>query len=128
MLMNLSGLSEEQFKATLGISGVPSLANFDPVAAMTTGNPALGENVFKVQQGLYTLEQALGALAAGGTSAGESALTTAMKAISAVFDQNAAQGGSVLSLADITKAAVNTLVVGDISDPTLLAQANNFAT
>jgi len=136
MLLNLSGVNEEQFKTTIGISGVSNLASFDPIGEIIhqdaiskifDGNGTLGESVFKVQQGLYTLQQALAAFVAGDGEVGEEALTSATKAIANVFTKNLASGGSVLSLSDITNASVESLLVGSISDPTLRSQAVAFA-
>ena len=127
MLLKLSGLSEEQFKAAIGIAGVPNLATFDPIEEMLTGNGSLGETVFQVQQGLYTLQQALASMVAGGSPVEEAALSTAMNAISSIFSTNAANGGSLLTLEDITNSAVDALLVGDIADPSLKARATSFA-
>jgi hypothetical protein len=41
----------------LGISELDDLSTFDPIDAMKTGNAALGEKVFALQQGAYTLIQ-----------------------------------------------------------------------
>jgi len=127
MLLKLSGMSEEQFKATIGIAGVPDLRTFDPIEEMLTGNGSLGETVFKVQQGLYTLQQALASMVAGGSEVEEAALSTAMNAISSIFSSNAANGGSLLTLEDITNSAVDSLLVGDITDANLKARATDFA-
>jgi hypothetical protein len=48
MIMAISGLSEDQFKSQIGLSGVANLGTFDPVSAMTSGNELAIRNVLRM--------------------------------------------------------------------------------
>ncbi|WP_281814366.1 VCBS domain-containing protein [Limnohabitans sp. MORI2] len=111
MILALSGLTEDEFKAQLGISEVADLGSFDPVEAMKTGNAALGEKVFSLQQGVYTLLQAASTVAGGGVSTSTS-LNDAVAAVGKVIAANYAADLGVISLHDLTVGAIKEVAVG----------------
>jgi hypothetical protein len=128
MIMAISGLSEDQFKSQIGLSGVANLGTFDPVSAMTSGNAALGEKVFAVQQTMYTMLQAASAAAGGGVQTAAS-LNAAIDAVALVLVDNFQAGGATLTVDQVTESAIKSLInVGSISDPTLFAKAFAYQT
>ncbi len=115
MILAISGLGEDEFKAQLGITEVADLSTFDPVEAMKTGNAALGEKVFALQQAVYTLLQAASNVAGGGVSTGTS-LNDAVAAVGKVIAANYAAELGVISLENLTDGAIDQIAVGDYAD------------
>ncbi len=109
--------AQAQFKMALGIDPSIDLSSYDPVAHMTSGDPAdqlMAEHLFKAQQTIFTIMQANSALAEGDAS---DKIAMASKAVAgAIFDlspEQAASGDLKANLGSIASASVHALLADD---------------
>jgi hypothetical protein len=120
-----SGVDQNTIANALGITNLNgvNLANFDPFAALTGSNAALGQQVFTAQQQLFTIEQTLATIT-GSTAAAQTLLQSALTGPTAV----SLTGSLSSNLATIAHSTVSAAVSQSITDPALAAAQVNAIT
>jgi hypothetical protein len=112
MIFALTDIDKADLAIALGLSGVPDLGGYDPVVEMKStaadANPDLAEQVFSIQQRIFTTLQA-GAIVAGGGKSTQESLAVAARTVGEAINELLALGEAV-TVADISDLAISKLV------------------